>query len=202
MTSFCCSSIFSVFILCKSVSSLHNGPFYSEQWQKIEQFPNYGSPHLTEFYVALKIKREEQLTQEFHELSDPNSPTYGKYYSLKDLSERFGPKIDDQEMVMSFFSEMKDASISINANRDIIHIKAPVHSVESLLQTEIKLHRHISLENSYVLRATKPLTIPSNIKNLISFITLNTPVLKSKLEKKVNDINHQKNNVSLKYMHT
>lgn len=131
------------------------------------------------FIVALKLRNVEEMHQEFLDVSMPSTSKYGNFLSLESISSRFGPRGEDKAKVVDFFASIPGATIDDGGKYgDMISVSAPIANVENFLKTKLSFKKHkLALSPKRALRADAPLTIPRDIEEHISFVSLNSPVM-------------------------
>lgn len=165
-----------LFALIIGAQAAHLEEFRSDLWtpdfdEKVE------SHHHVRFIVALNLRNVEELKDTFLQVSDPTSTAYGKHLSLEDTSTRFGATKEDKQAVVDFFHKIPGSTVKANEFGDLIEITAPVHGIESSLETKLSWFAHSkqrSVQKS--LRCVRSMTIPDHISNKLSFISLNSPI--------------------------
>ncbi len=157
-------------------AALHKEQFESKVWTFDHE--NVIEPTETaKFVVALKLNDVEAMRQEFLRVSDPMSSSYGQHLTTAQLNARYGPTSEEKEKVIAHFQKIDGAEVSYSEHGDMLQVSAPASAVEEALQTKlawVKDSRKLSDKKS--LRAKAGLFIPDEIGDLISFISLNSPV--------------------------
>jgi subtilase family serine protease len=79
-------------------AALHKDAFTSDVWQ---QRPTHeqsadAKEQFVHFTIALAGRNIEQMKQEFLEVSQPKSPTYGAYRTAPQLHTSYGSRDDDK----------------------------------------------------------------------------------------------------------
>lgn len=157
------------------------------------------------FTVALKLQNEDLLHDEFLAVSSPKSERYGNFYSHESLQRKFGPSRKDRLKVAAYFMQMEGVEVrGIDEIGDFLTVTAPVHAIEKHLSTTLSLRmsRH-DLVDKTAIRADTPLSIPSDVAEKMSFLSLNTPVAHmnpraAKTLKNKKDSDAKKNSASTK----
>lgn len=171
-------SIFIFLVICIRASSLYSGSYSSPFWTAVLKHTS-PVPALATFIVALKINDADiQLMQKnLFEISDPSNEKYGKYFSVDDLKTNFGPPKNTVKLVEQFFESIDGSIVETNTNGDLLRITAEIKSIEKALQTELGLFTHISSSDVFAFKCLRPIQIPENVSSLISFLSLNSPIL-------------------------
>lgn len=169
-----------------SNTDLYVGPFQSGHWvpdtteasrdpaafhvQQHEQLP-------VKFIVALKHRDINALKKELLDVSMPSSHKYGKHLSVSDIRSKFSPTQIEFDGVLNYFSSIPGAYVESNKIGSMLQVTAPLRSVEQHLMTKLAWFRHTEEDTpKRSLRAISSLNIPSELQNVISFISLNSPI--------------------------
>lgn len=169
-----------------SNTGLYVGPFQSGHWipdtteasrdpkafhvQQHEQLP-------VKFIVALKHRDINALKKELLDVSMPSSHKYGKHLSVSDIRSKFSPTQREFDGVLNYFSSIPGAYVESNKIGSMLQVTAPLQSVEQHLMTKLAWFRHTEEDTpKRSLRAISSLNIPSELQNIISFISLNSPI--------------------------
>jgi subtilase family serine protease len=169
-----------------SNTDLYVGPFQSGHWvpdtteasrdpaafhvQQHEQLP-------VKFIVALKHRDINALKKELLDVSMPSSHKYGKHLSVSDIRSKFCPTQREFDGVLNYFSSIPGAYVESNKIGSMLQVTAPLQAVEQHLMTKLAWFRHTEEDTpKRSLRAIQSLNIPSELQNVISFISLNSPI--------------------------
>eukprot|EP01041_Mallomonas_annulata_P011928 gene11928-24993_t len=181
---------------CQKTIPGHNdiflGPFTSSHWS-ISSSEKLADGTEVKFVVALKLHSVDEMKETLLKVSDPNSEQYGHHLSLKEINERFGPTLEEQKSAIEFFQTIEDALVDVNLQGDLICVTAKVGHIESALSTELGWHSH-TIRDSKAIRAIKPLSIPDHVSNVLSFVSLNSPVTPGARISGVDDVRRVKQN--------
>eukprot|EP01041_Mallomonas_annulata_P008372 gene8372-17263_t len=125
--------------------------FYSSIWSK---FHAHTSPKALKatFTVALNIKSIERMRAEFLSISNPLSQNYSNYLSIEEINNKYGPTLEEQNVVINFFRSIEGAIVEPNKHNDFLRITAKVEHIERILDTELDWHNHVSYPDYLVLR--------------------------------------------------
>jgi len=114
------------------------------------------------------------LDKIFWEVSDPESPKYGKHLSIQQITSIVKPKDSSIETVLNWLHAhgIKSGQYRFNANKDFLHVRAPVFQIETLLHTQF--HEYQQVSDTFRVRrhitAINPYSVPSDIFEHIDFI--------------------------------
>ncbi|CEJ87305.1 hypothetical protein VHEMI04372 [[Torrubiella] hemipterigena] len=93
--------------------------------------------------IALKQGNIQGLHAKLNDISDHNSPNYGKWLSKEEIKAFTAPKDDDAEKVHQWLRAIGVSQDAISQpSPDWIHIELPVHKAEELLKTEYSIFKH------------------------------------------------------------
>jgi hypothetical protein len=101
-------------------------------WKKLGKVSVDEPLHLT---FALKQQNLDKLQKVFFAVSDPESPSYGKYLTGKEVNQLVAPSQETVNVVSSWLSQNGAKNID-NTLSDYLEVDLPAHLAESLLQTE------------------------------------------------------------------
>jgi len=80
--------------------------------------------------IALPLRNESELDELLSQIYDPQSPSYHKFLSVEEFTERFGPSQKDYDAVISF-AKANDLTVTGTApNRMIVDVEGPVANIE------------------------------------------------------------------------
>lgn len=111
------------------------------------------------------------------DVSDPQSPSYGKYLSLREVHDRYSPLTKDKERVLSYLQSLDQAVVYADQWGDMVTVTAPVSAIEQYFGTRLGFVSHVhGTTKKIALRAKDSLIVPTELHPLIDFISLNIPV--------------------------
>lgn len=198
-------------------SDLYVGPFQSGHWvpDTTESAKDPNAFHVqqhdqlaTKFIVALKHRDVGMLKKELLAVSMPKSGSYGKHLSVTEIRNKYAPLEEDLQRVVSFFEKIPGSYVEVNKVGNMMQVNAPLQSVEAHLRTKLAWFRHSDEDTpKRSLRATSALQIPEDVRKVISFISLNSPIshnvkpkrVKSKITRKMKEF--LGNNVPREFSH-
>ena len=164
--------LFAVFVFS---SAFYVGEFQSDVWRLNDA--ELKADHNVKFVVAMALRDADHMHHTLLDIANPASSNYGKYMSLEEVSERYGPTKEQRQQVVDFFQSMHGATVHIGEHSDLFQVTAPVSSIHASLKTQLGWvsHAHKQTEKMSV-RAMKPISVPDELHSLISFVSLNVPV--------------------------
>jgi hypothetical protein len=155
--------------------ALYTGEYLSERW-----IPDGNAVDLdfkVKFVVALNLRNVAHMHKTLLDVSNPQSKTYGKYFSREQISEKYGPSKEGRQQVVDFFKSLPGAEVHAGEHSDMFEVSAPVSSIHRTLGTELSWVKHAHKQTEKrSLRAMKPINIPQELHEHISFVSLNVPV--------------------------
>jgi len=99
--------------------------------------------HLT-VALQLPLRNQPELTQLLQDLYDPGSPTFHKFLSVSEFTERFGPTAADYKKVVAW-AKSKGLSVTLTTpNRRLVAVEATVEKINRAFQVRISHYRHPS----------------------------------------------------------
>ena len=100
-----------------------------------------GTQHLS-LAISLPLRNQAELDDLFQRIYDPQSPSYHKYLSVQEFTERFGPTESDYAALLRFAVFNGLAVIDTAANRMVVDIDAPVATIENALHITLGVYQH------------------------------------------------------------
>ena len=169
--------------LCLSLAlvacqALYDGPFLSSNWDFTSDISNKES-QLVKFIVALKLRNADKMHSHFLSVSDPKSPSYGKFLTPQEMQDMYGPEPAGKKAVLNYFKQIPNAELNIGEHGDLLEVVAPVKHVEGALKTRLGWVANPSYPTRSI-RSKTDLNIPDHISQHIDFVSLNSPVLQAR----------------------
>ncbi len=90
----------------------------------------------------LPLRNQAELTQLLHDLYDPGSPTYHKYLSVSQFTERFGPSSADYKKVVAWAKQKGFSVIATTPNRRLIAVEGSVQTINRAFSVSVNDYRH------------------------------------------------------------
>ena len=107
--------------------------------------------------IALPMRNRAQLEQLVRDLYDPSSPSYRRYLSVAQFTERFGPTQADYTKALQYFSKHGLAISSVAANRYLIEGSARVDTLERLLHVKFGLYQRAGETRQFIAPDREPM---------------------------------------------
>lgn len=91
--------------------------------------------------IGLPVRNSETLEHMVQSVSDPSSPVYHHYLTLKEFTDRFGPSQQDYQAVVDFAKKHGLTVTRTSANRMLLNVTGKAQDVEKTFG--VKLHQYI-----------------------------------------------------------
>ena len=88
--------------------------------------------------VAMRMSHEIELNRFLRSLYDPRSPNYRKFLTSAEFTEKFSPSKKEVEQVKNLLEKNGFKSVSVDANRFLIHAKGNSIAINKVFNTEIR----------------------------------------------------------------
>jgi subtilase family serine protease len=111
----------------------------SKQATWVERLPAKQSMRLN---IALPLRNEFELDELLKQIYDPHSPSYHKFLSVEEFTERFGPSQEDYDAVISFAKANGLIVTGTATNRMIVDVIGPVANIERAFHVNMGVYRH------------------------------------------------------------
>ena len=131
------------------------------------------------FIVALKLRNADKMHSHFLSVSDPKSPSYGKFLTPQEMQDMYGPEPAGKKAVLNYFKQIPNAELNIGEHGDLLEVVAPVKHVEGALKTRLGWVASPSYPTRSI-RSKTDLNIPDHISQHIDFVSLNFPVMQAR----------------------
>jgi subtilase family serine protease len=92
--------------------------------------------------ISLPLRNQAELDDLFQRIYDPQSPSYHKYLTVDEFTERFGPTESDYEAVLHFAQTNGLAVIEMFNNRMVVDVEAPAASIEKAFHVTLGVYQH------------------------------------------------------------
>ncbi|KUJ19762.1 subtilisin-like protein [Mollisia scopiformis] len=108
-------------------------------WQKVNRAPRDAQCHLQ---IGLKHGEFEALERNLYEVSDPDHHRYGHHLSAVEVEDLMKPTTETEDLVTAWLSDHGIGNVTYSPSRYWITIQLPIHSIETLLDTEYFVYQH------------------------------------------------------------
>jgi tripeptidyl-peptidase-1 len=126
--------------------------------------------HAISVVIALSPETEKRLQAALLDVSDMNSPNYGKHWTRKQLAEAARRPLDSQgrsaaQQIEAVLKEAGASSTRITTQGNVVHAVAPVAVWEKLLQAEFNVYTVHDRSGNVVSEVTRCLeyTLPASL---------------------------------------
>lgn len=122
--------------------------------------------------IAVKQRNTEKLEQILHDVSNPNSPLYGKHWS-KEQMEKFTANPASNAFVKKFFEKRGAKIISETKNGEYVTVEAPVKVLEDVFQTQFFEFSQSSKPDAKFIRSEEaflPQVLPAHVQHIFNVI--------------------------------
>ena len=114
--------------------------------------------------LQLPLRNQDELTQLLRDLYDPSSPSFHKYLTVSEFTERFAPTAADYKKVVAW---AKKKGFSVNAttpNRRLVAVEGSVETINRAFSVSVNNYRHPRQGHSFYSPDREPtavgLTVP------------------------------------------
>ena len=92
--------------------------------------------------IGLPLRNRVALTHLIEQLSDPASPSYGKYLTSREFTDRFGPTEEDYQKVISFARKNGLTVIGTQGNRMLLNVSGKAADIEKAFSVSLHQYQH------------------------------------------------------------
>jgi subtilase family serine protease len=92
--------------------------------------------------ISLPPRNQSELDDLFQSIYDPQSPSYHKYLSVQEFTERFGPTEADYAAALHFAEANSLTVIDTAANRMVIDVDATAATIENAFHITLSVYQH------------------------------------------------------------
>ncbi|ATY62013.1 alkaline serine protease [Cordyceps militaris] len=120
--------------------------------------------------VALKQRNLDKGMDYLMDVSDPNSPNYGKHYSAEQVAELFKPADESVESVKRWLADagISDKSLVVPKSGGSVYFSTTVDRLESILQTRYHVYHHARGDVEHI--GTDEYSLPSDVSDVVDFV--------------------------------
>jgi subtilase family serine protease len=109
------------------------------QAEKVGPLP--ADKHL-QLAIVLPLRKQADAEVLAKALSDPKSPSYRKFLSVKDFTDRFGPTQADYDALIRFVTQSGMTVKGTHANRLVLSVDAPVSAINEAFNVTMGVYKH------------------------------------------------------------
>jgi len=125
--------------------------------------------------LVLKQRNLELLEKRAMEVSDPDSPSYGKYFSSDQVHELIRPSSQHVSAVRDFLASTKGV-VQWSSAQDKARFVCDVKCVEQTFGTTLKRHKGPQRAQHSPYRAATPIHLPPSVAEALDGVSLNAPI--------------------------
>ncbi|MFZ0814722.1 MAG: S53 family peptidase [Candidatus Sulfotelmatobacter sp.] len=92
--------------------------------------------------ISLPLRNEAELDDLLQRIYDPQSPSFHKYLSVEEFTDRFGPTESDHEAVLHFAQTYGLAVIDVSANRMVVDVEGSAENIEKAFHVALGIYQH------------------------------------------------------------
>lgn len=92
--------------------------------------------------ISLPLRNKTALEAFVKQLHDPSSPQYGKYLTVQQFTERFGPTQADYDKVIAYVKSKGMTVTRTHTNRLVLNVSAPVSAINKTFAVTMKQYKH------------------------------------------------------------
>jgi subtilase family serine protease len=92
--------------------------------------------------ISLPLRNEAELDDLLQRIYDPQSPSFHKYLSVAEFTDRFGPTGSDYESVLSFAKANGLAVIDVAANHMVVDVEGSSANIEKAFHVTLGIYQH------------------------------------------------------------
>eukprot|EP01119_Soliformovum_irregulare_P004530 TRINITY_DN15565_c0_g1_i1.p1 TRINITY_DN15565_c0_g1~~TRINITY_DN15565_c0_g1_i1.p1 ORF type:complete len:568 (-),score=185.62 TRINITY_DN15565_c0_g1_i1:11-1585(-) len=120
--------------------------------------------------IALKHRNVDRIEEVLEQVSTPDSPQYGQYWTQDQISELISPSQQDVQSVLNWLEAegIRREQIQVNRRGDYLSVVLRTIEIESLLNAEINEFRH--QETGTTRMGLIRYTVPCEVAPLIDFV--------------------------------
>ena len=94
--------------------------------------------------ISLPLRNTESLARLLERLYEPSSPDYRRYLTPDQFTGRFGPTVQDYQMVSDFAKSNRLAVTATHDSRRLLDVRAKVSDIEKAFHVTLRTYQHPS----------------------------------------------------------
>lgn len=132
------------------------------------------------FFVELNTGKEDLVARTAESVSDPKSPSYGKYLSAEELRELVAAPQEVEDHVTQWLHATRiahDEPLEVESYGDVLRVSTTVQNTEQLFDTQLAHFTHSESQRSAVLitsSATLPVDISQYVRGVVGLAEVMT----------------------------
>ncbi|EGC33182.1 hypothetical protein DICPUDRAFT_154796 [Dictyostelium purpureum] len=128
-----------------------------------------GKHEIVNFHVALNQRNLDVLESTLLDVSNPESPNYGKYWDMESVLALVAPEQSVVDQVAQFLRNSGCQSIEVHS--DFIKASAPVSAVEKMFSVDMFNYKHAHKAGQTLVRSKQTYTLPKEIREHVHIVT-------------------------------
>lgn len=106
--------------------------------------------------ISLPLRNKQALKTLIQQLYDPSSPQYGKYLTVQQFTEQFGPTQADYDKVIAYAKSKGRTVTRTHANRLLVNVSAPVSVINKTFAVTMKEYKHLTGNRTFFAPNVEP----------------------------------------------
>ncbi|OAA56409.1 Peptidase S8/S53, subtilisin/kexin/sedolisin [Cordyceps fumosorosea ARSEF 2679] len=133
--------------------------------------------------MALKQRNLENGMEYLMDVSDPDSPNYGKHYTAEQVVDLFKPADESVAAVKRWLAQSGIAhdSLVVPKSQGSVYFSTTIDKLEDLLQTKYHVYRHARSDDVEHI-GTDEYSLPHDISDVVDFVVPGTAMLRKRTE--------------------
>jgi kumamolisin len=107
--------------------------------------------------IALPLRNESELDELLQQLYDPQSPSFHRFLSVQEFTERFGPTEEDYAAVIRFAEQNGLTVTGTFPNRMVVDVTGSVADIESAFHVTMGSYQHPTEDRTFYSPDREPL---------------------------------------------
>lgn len=139
-----------------------------QQWMAL---PESALQHSKVFNVifALKNQNTEKLLNVFEEVTNPEHPKYGQYWSIEEITALVQPDDAVLKTVTQFLASYGLTEVSLGGHRDLLFVDIPLEKAAQIFNVEFKTYIH--RQNGKVhTTSVQPHSLPAHVAEVLDYV--------------------------------
>jgi hypothetical protein len=110
--------------------------------------------------ISLPMRNKQQLQTLIQQLHDPSSPQYGKYLTVQQFTEQFGPTQADYDKVVAWAKAQGMTVTLTHTSRMLVNVSAPASAINQTFSVKMKQYKHPTENRTFFAPETEPTVQP------------------------------------------
>ncbi len=112
--------------------------------------------------ISLPLRNVQELQTFLQQLHDPSSPQYGKFLTVQQFTERFGPTEADYNKVIAYAKSNGMTVTRTHINRLLLNVSAPVSAINKTFAVTMRQYKHPTENRMFFAPNIEP-TVAANL---------------------------------------